>query len=49
LNLTEKAGALLEKTLEITPQIENSGWHILPEMDKLNRIVQQKRIAQSEL
>ncbi len=46
LNHTEIAVDILEKVIVINPQIENSGWQLIPEMDKLIRIVQEKRIAQ---
>ena len=49
LNLTEKAVSLLEQALEFCPQLTDSGWRLIPQMDKLIRIVQQKGIAQSEL
>lgn len=46
LHYTEKAINLLEQVLEVCPQLEDSGWRIIPVMDKLIRIVQEKRNAQ---
>lgn len=43
LNLTEKAVSLLEQALEFCPQLIDSGWRLIPQMDKLSRIVLESR------
>lgn len=45
LHLTEKAVDLLEQALVFCPQLEDSDWRLIPTMDKLIRIVQEKRRA----
>ncbi len=49
LNLTEKAVSLLEQALEFCPQLIDSGWRLIPQMDKLSRIVIENRKAKLEI
>ncbi len=49
LQLTDKAVTLLEQVIEINPQLETSGWRLIPQIDKLIQIIQEKRVIQSEI
>jgi len=49
LQLTDKAVTLLEQVIEINPQLETSGWRLIPQIDKLIQIIQEKRVMHSEI
>jgi len=45
LNYTQKAVELLENVMDFIPNLENSGWRMIPEFVKLFNIIQRKRFA----
>lgn len=49
LQLTDKAVTLLEQVIEINPQLETSGWRLIPQIDKLMQIIQERRLIESEI
>lgn len=49
LQLTDKAVTLLEQAIAINPQLETSGWRLIPQIEKLMQIIQERRLIESEI